>query len=120
MPAIPAILLVAFGVLFYVTRTSAKVAPSVTFAKPTTVIPAGTAIFAAGVATLIVVLTNRAGLSPLWVLGLGPLIGLLILRAGGSTSGSRVVYDRGGLRLPPGRLVGIAVVAVVCFTALIS
>lgn len=120
VPLIPAAILVVLIAVYYVTRTSTSLPATVTFAKPTTVIPAGTAILAGLVVVGIVVVFARSDLSPLVLLGLALVLGFVVLTAGGTTSGNRVVYDRGGIRLSPGKLIGVAMVAVVCFMGLIQ
>lgn len=120
MPVIPAALLVAVVAFYYVVRTSTKVPSTVTFANPTTVIPAATAVAAVVLAVVSLVVAAEAELSGIWFLVLPVVIGGMVLAVGGTTTGSRVVYDRGGVRVSPGKLIGVALFAVFCFVALIQ
>lgn len=108
-----AIFLTILFVAYAVVRTSSKVPATVTFAKPTTVIPAGTAILAGLAVLVIAAVLARANVSPQIKLGLTGLVAVVLLSAGSSTTGNRVVYDRGGRRTSLGNLIGIGVVA--CF-----
>jgi hypothetical protein len=118
MPVLPAALLVGIVAFYLVIRSSTKVAPTVTFANPTTVIPAASAILAGLAVVAVLVLGSRSDLSPLWVLGGAAAVGIVLLSIGGTTTGTRVVYDRGGHRLAPGRLLGIIAFAMLCLYAL--
>lgn len=98
-------------------RTRKPIAPRVALINPTTTWPLATVIGAIVAGVIVFVMAGVLSDDPLTAVLMAGVVGFLILVAGRTKVGTRVVYDRGGSFMPPGAVVTAGVLFAVLFFA---
>jgi hypothetical protein len=89
-------------VAYFVMRTRKPINPRVALLNPTTTWPLATVIGAVVAAVVVFVAAGVLSDDPLTAVAGAGVVGFLVLLAGRTKVGTRVVYDRGGSFMPPG------------------